>query len=73
MLTFEEFSALRQRKSVVSSGLTTDTESHSDQKTLGGNDNNTMGHPGQKLNFGHLMQVHYAAGGRSIDVLKVTI
>ncbi len=72
MLTFEEFSALRQRKS-VSSGLITETESHINQKTLDSNDDtNKTDQQGQKLNFGHLMQVCYT-GGRSIDVLKVAL
>ncbi len=61
MLTFEEFSAIRQRKSIVSSGFTNDTESHSDdQKTFHVNDNNKAGQTEQKLDFGHLMQVYEA-------------
>ncbi len=60
MLTFEEFSALRQRES-VSSGLTTKNESQIYQRSLqnsnGDDDTNKMDRQGHKLNFGHLMQV----------------
>ncbi len=64
VLTFEEFSALRQRKR-MSSGLITDTESHSDQKKLDSHSNtNEMEHEGQKLDFGHLMQVRYLVVGQ---------